>query len=84
MDLGKTMPDTVAPFHPPASAVQACAWLTEAELGVYVEEYGRTGFQGALQAYRVLSDAALNAECRLFSSEAKRTGEAIRRRALSI
>ncbi len=67
MDLGKTMPDTVAPFHPPASAVHACEWLTEAELGVYVEEYGRTGFQGALQAYRVLSDAALNAELRLFS-----------------
>ena len=67
MDLGKTMPETVAPFHPCASEVQACEWLTEAELGVYVEEYGRTGFQGALQAYRVLSDPALNAELRLFS-----------------
>jgi pimeloyl-ACP methyl ester carboxylesterase len=41
----------------------------EAELGVYAEEYGRTGFQGALQAYRVYSDPDLNAELRLFSGK---------------
>ncbi|WP_244064144.1 alpha/beta fold hydrolase [Bradyrhizobium sp. Ce-3] len=69
MDLGKTMPETVAPFHPSAAEVEACKWLTEPELGVYVEEYGRTGFQGALQAYRVLSDPGLNAELRLFSGK---------------
>jgi hypothetical protein len=40
-----------------------------AELGVYTEEYGRTGFQGALQAYRVCSDPDLNAELRLFSGK---------------
>ncbi|MGY3532742.1 pimeloyl-ACP methyl ester carboxylesterase [Bradyrhizobium sp. USDA 4452] len=67
MDLGKTMPQTVAPFHPSAAEVSACKWLTEPELGVYTEEYGRTGFQGALQAYRVFSDPDLNAELRLLS-----------------
>lgn len=67
MDLGKTMPETVAPFLPSTREVQACAWLTEAELDVYAEEYGRTGFQGALQIYRVLADPDLNAELRLFS-----------------
>ncbi|MCP1375180.1 alpha/beta fold hydrolase [Dyella lutea] len=67
MDLEKTMPETVAPFHPSVVEVQACAWLTEADLGIYVEEFRRTGFQGALQAYRVLSDPALNDELRLFS-----------------
>lgn len=67
MDLGKTMPQTVAPFLPSAAEVLACQWLTEAELDVYTAEYGRTGFQGALQAYRVLTDPALNAELRLFS-----------------
>jgi pimeloyl-ACP methyl ester carboxylesterase len=36
---------------------------------VYTEEYGRTGFQGALQAYRVYSDPDLNAELRLFSDK---------------
>lgn len=67
MDLGKTMPETVAPFQPSAAEALACKWLTDAELGVYTAEYGRTGFQGALQAYRVLSDPDLNAELRLFS-----------------
>ena len=67
MDLGKTMPQTVAPFQPSAAEVLACKWLTEPELGVYTSEYGRTGFQGALQAYRVYSDPGLTAELRLFS-----------------
>jgi pimeloyl-ACP methyl ester carboxylesterase len=67
MDLGKTMPETVAPFEPSAAEILACKWLTDAELAVYTAEYGRTGFQGALQAYRVLSDPDLNAELRLFS-----------------
>jgi pimeloyl-ACP methyl ester carboxylesterase len=61
------MPETVAPFQPSATEVLACKWLTEPELGVYADEYGRTGFQGALQAYRVYSDPDLNAELRLFS-----------------
>ena len=69
MDLGKTMPQTVAPFQPSAAEVQSCKWLTEPELGVYTDEYGRTGFQGALQAYRVYSDPDLNAELRLFSGK---------------
>ncbi|MFS3135611.1 alpha/beta fold hydrolase [Gluconacetobacter sacchari] len=69
MELGKTMPETVAPFEPSAAEVQACKWLTEPELGVYADEYGRTGFQGALQAYRVVSDPGLNAELRLFSGK---------------
>jgi len=67
MDLGKTMPQTVAPFQPSAAEILACKWLTEPELGVYTEEYGRTGFQGALQAYRVYADPDLNAELRLLS-----------------
>jgi len=69
MELGKTMPETVAPFQPSSAEVLAGKWLTEPELGVYTEEYGRTGFQGALQAYRVLSDPGLNAELRLFSGK---------------
>ncbi|WP_175162397.1 alpha/beta fold hydrolase [Paraburkholderia fynbosensis] len=69
MDLGKTMPQTVAPFQPSAAEILACKWLTEPELEVYAEEYGRTGFQGALQAYRVFSDPELNAELRLFSGK---------------
>lgn len=69
MELGKTMPETVAPFQPSTADVQACKWLTEPELAVYTQEYARTGFQGALQAYRVYSDPELNAELRLFSGK---------------
>ena len=69
MELGKTMPQNVAPFQPSAAEVLACKWLTEPELEVYTQEYGRTGFQGALQTYRVYSDPDLNAELRLFSGK---------------
>ena len=67
MDLGRTMSQTVAPFQPSAADALACKWLTDRDLDVYAAEYGRTGFQGALQAFRVLTDPALNAELRLFS-----------------
>jgi pimeloyl-ACP methyl ester carboxylesterase len=67
MERGKTMPENVAPFEPSAAEVRACHWLTEPELAVYTEEYGRTGFQGGLQTYRVYTDPSLNAELRLFS-----------------
>lgn len=67
MELDKTMSQTVAQFHPSAAEVAACKWLTEPELDVYTAEYARTGFQGALQLYRVFTDPALNAELRLFS-----------------
>ena len=48
MPLAATMPEAVAPFMPAHEA----SWLTDAELDVYVEEYGRTGFQGGLNWYR--------------------------------
>ena len=44
MHLHLDMAATVAPHMPSAPA----AWLTEAELGVYAGEFGRTGFGGAL------------------------------------
>jgi pimeloyl-ACP methyl ester carboxylesterase len=67
MESGKTLPENVAPFEPSAAEVSSCHWLTESELAVYTQEYGRTGFQGALQTYRVYTDPGLNAELRLFS-----------------
>jgi pimeloyl-ACP methyl ester carboxylesterase len=69
MERGKTMPQNVAAFQPSTAEILACKWLTEPELGVYAEEYGRTGFQGTLQAYRVYSDPGLTTELRLFSGK---------------
>ena len=53
MEKDKGMAETVAPFMPSAAEIAACKWLTEAEVEVYATEYGRAGFTGALQGYRV-------------------------------
>src|SRR5204863_7494813 len=52
MDLDKGMAEQVASEMPSAAEIAANRWLTEAELDVYTEEYGRTGFQGGLNGYR--------------------------------
>jgi pimeloyl-ACP methyl ester carboxylesterase len=69
MEKDKGMAENVAPFMPPADYIANCKWLTEAELGVYVTEYSRTGFNGALQGYRVRrgSDPKSIAEMQTFS-----------------
>lgn len=52
MDLDKGMAEQVAPEMPSAAAIAANTWLPDAELRVYSDEYGRTGFQGGLNGYR--------------------------------
>ena len=67
MDLDKGMCETVAAVMPSAAEIAACKWLTEDEVAVYASEYGRTGFQGALDGYRRGADPKLNAELLTFS-----------------
>jgi pimeloyl-ACP methyl ester carboxylesterase len=69
MEKDKGMAATVAPFMPAAEYIANCKWLTEAEVEVYATEYGRTGFTGALQGYRVRrgSDPRSIAEMHTFS-----------------
>jgi len=69
MEKDKGMAATVAPFMPSAEYVANCNWLSEAEVDVYATEYGRTGFTGALQGYRVRrgSDPRSIAEMQTFS-----------------
>ncbi len=52
MDLAETMPETVAHEMPTAGQIADCTWMTEAEMAVYAQEYGRSGFQGGLNWYR--------------------------------
>jgi pimeloyl-ACP methyl ester carboxylesterase len=52
MDLDKGMAEQVASDMPSPAQIAACRWLPDAELRVYSEEYGRTGFQGGLNGYR--------------------------------
>jgi pimeloyl-ACP methyl ester carboxylesterase len=66
MDLDRDMAETVAPEMPPPEAVAACRWLTEAEMAVYADAFAGTGFQGALNWYRCMTDPALSADMRVF------------------
>lgn len=52
MDLDKGMAEQVAIDMPTAAEIAANKWLPDAEMAVYAEEYGRTGFQGGLNGYR--------------------------------
>ena len=69
MEKDKGMAATVAPLMPSAEYIANCKWLSETEVDVYATEYGRTGFTGALQGYRVRrgSDPRSLAEMRTFS-----------------
>jgi pimeloyl-ACP methyl ester carboxylesterase len=67
MDLDKGMCETAAEHMPSAAEIAACKWLTEDDVDVYATEYGRTGFQGALNGYRRGANAKLNAELLTFS-----------------
>ena len=67
MDLDKGMAESVAAEMPSAREIANCKWLTDEELRVYSGEYGRTGFQGGLQSYRVGRVPRLSAELQLFA-----------------
>ncbi len=69
MHKDKGMAETAAEQMPSAEEIAACKWLTEAEVDVYVTEYSRTGFNGALQGYRVRrgGDPKTIAEMQTFS-----------------
>ena len=72
MEKDKGMAANVAPFMPSPEYIANCKWLTDAEVDVYVTEYSRTGFNGALQGYRVRrgSDPRSVAEMQTFSGRA--------------
>jgi len=61
------MAEQVASDMPTAAQIAQCKWLTDEELKVYAGEYGRTGFQGGLQSYRVGRMPRLSAELQLFA-----------------
>jgi len=67
MDSDRGMAEQVAIDMPTAQEIANCQWLTDEELRVYASEYGRTGFQGGLQSYRVGRAPRLAAETQLFA-----------------
>jgi pimeloyl-ACP methyl ester carboxylesterase len=67
MDLDKGMAEQVRARCRPRAQIASNKWLTDEELKVYASEYGRNGFQGGLQSYRVGRVPRLSAELQLFA-----------------
>jgi pimeloyl-ACP methyl ester carboxylesterase len=67
MDLGETMPETVAREMPSATEIAANKWLPDSDLAYYAAEYQRTGFQGGLQWYRCSTTGVFNGELQTWS-----------------
>ncbi|MFT4714544.1 MAG: pimeloyl-ACP methyl ester carboxylesterase [Candidatus Azotimanducaceae bacterium] len=67
MDLGKTMPETVANMMLEAMPTGMPRWLSEDVVSVYAETYQRTGFQGGLNWYRCSISTEFNQELRIFA-----------------
>ena len=67
MDFHKTAAQTMAEHMPSKAQVAACTWMTERDMQVYSAEYVRTGFQGGLNSYRLLSNPRYEWELNGFS-----------------
>src|SRR3546814_11128255 len=70
MERDRDMPATVRPEMPSAAAIAGCRWLPDEALAVYAGEYGRIGFQGGLQYYRVVTGGHLACEMKTFAGRA--------------
>ena len=67
MDHDQDMAQTVAGHMPSSADVAACRWLPEEALALYSSEFGRTGFQGALQWYRCATSGLFLSEMQTFA-----------------
>lgn len=63
MPLDKGMAETVRPHHPG----KAADWLPDADMQVYADAYGRTGFGAGLLWYRAISSGRYQADFELFA-----------------
>ena len=71
MDLADGMAETVAKVMPSPEQIAANTWLTDSELAVYTTEFGRTGFQGGLNSYRMGATGIGAAESQLYAGKSK-------------
>jgi pimeloyl-ACP methyl ester carboxylesterase len=67
MDMAEGMAETVAREMPDAARIAANGWLPDSELGIYSDEYRRTGFQGGLNWYRVRTGGRIMGELEVFT-----------------
>lgn len=69
MDLADGMAETVASVMSSTEVVAGNSWLTDSELSVYVNEFGRTSFQGGLNSYRMGATGIGAAELQLYAGK---------------
>jgi pimeloyl-ACP methyl ester carboxylesterase len=69
MPLHKSMPETIAEMMQTEDATATTRWMSDADLNVYVQEWGRTGFQGGLNFYRTTTDPARKKDLDLFAGK---------------
>jgi pimeloyl-ACP methyl ester carboxylesterase len=67
MPLNKSMPDTIAEMMKDEDESATKRWMSDDDLGVYVQEWSRTGFQGGLNFYRTTTDPAKKKDFEMFA-----------------
>lgn len=69
LPLDKTMPETIASMMTSENESATKRWMSDEDLNFYVEEWSRTGFQGALNFYRTSTDPARQTDLELFAGK---------------
>jgi pimeloyl-ACP methyl ester carboxylesterase len=67
MNLDQGIAETMAAHMPSPQQTAACHWMTDKDLEVYSTEYTRTGFQGGLNSYRILTNPGSFDELKAFA-----------------
>lgn len=69
LPLEKTLPQAVAALMKDEDESATKGWLSDEELGFYVQEWGHTGFQGGLNWYRAVTEKGSGKELLLFAGK---------------
>jgi pimeloyl-ACP methyl ester carboxylesterase len=69
MPLKSTMPETITSMMKTEDANKTLPWQPDEDLAVYVQEWSRTGFQGALNWYRSQTDPKYVKDVLLFAGK---------------
>lgn len=69
MPLQLSMPETIANMMTGQDISATKSWMSDSDLAVYVEEWSRTGFQGALNYYRVTTNPNHMKDLELFAGK---------------
>ncbi|KAF3035777.1 hypothetical protein E8E12_001783 [Didymella heteroderae] len=69
MPHDKSMPETIAHMMKTEDASATKRWMSDEDLGVYVQEWSRTGFQGGLNFYRTTTDPAKKKDLEMFAGK---------------